>query len=1322
MVTNGILHVHSTFSLHDSTQTPEDIVARAAGMGCRHITLTDHGTLLGVDDFMDAGAKYGVNPIPGVEAYLEGKQHLILVAKDYEGYQAIAYALRDANRHQVSSDFNKKLVYPIMTPEILESFRGNTHVLATSACIGGPIASILLKAVREQRTLARILEHTEEAAAAYGAAKARYEEAVARIAKLKEERRPYAKYAGKPYGKQAEQKQKKADQLGAKVKALEGKEDRTAKEDAALEKLRVQERDARREAGDCAHLHEDARKVLEVLDRELKQWGEVRKEQKGILDRTAKKAQKHREAAERLKAVEALDPEAAYREARERAEWFRDLFQHFYLELQYHGLEDEAYVMPLLVRIARETGIPLIAANDAHMTDASDAALEARQILRFNYFRRHQELGDADRELYLKSDEELRDALRRAVDPEAVEEAMENLNILGRCKVVFPKEKHYPKVEGGPSFDELLDAAREALVQKGEWDDAHEQCLKREREVIHSMGYVDYHMVVRDFCIMGRSLGVVPKDRLPDMPLRYDQALSWIQKQGYGIGVGVGPGRGSAVGSLVCYLLGITNLDPVKYDLLFERFLNPERVSMPDIDTDIKTSLRPYLIQFIKQKHGEKAVASISTVMRYAGRGALKMATRDRADELYGKLPSKERKIQKSQYSDRLAKVSEFIPEMWDGDLSSLEPEFLAEFSGKEERLIWERAKLIEGKVSSTSVHAGGIVISDNEDLCDYVPLLWREDKQTWATQCDMIRVEQKGMLKMDLLGLNTLDCISDTMNLIWNRYGVAVDLDHLPFEDAIFREIYAAGNTNSVFQFESPGMKQMLREFRPTCFEDLILLVAAYRPGPMQFLDHIIAVKHGKEPETYRTPELEPILSKTYSAIIYQEQVMQIFKDLAGYSLGQADLVRRAMSKKKTEKLQVERKAFIEGDPERGIAGCRAHGIPGEAANALFDEIMDFARYAFNKSHAAAYAMVSYQTAWLKYHYPAEFLCAMFNNKEQEAYGPIVEDCASYGIALLPPDINRSETGFVVEEEGKSIRYGFSGIKGIRESEDLSWILQKRGGRFRFAPFLSMSDFAVRVSRNGKLLHRGFLMTLAKSGVFDCLAPDRTALVQWLETAPEEGILPAVEAQEPQWKQRPTDRRTLRQWESEYLGRLLSEDPLRDYREDGYYGCTPIGELEEGRCTFFGYITDYEEKVSKKGNPMLIVHIQGKGASQDVLFVGDGSARYLGQMEYLEHRVVKVQGTKTEGTVFGNWMERLMPVRKTYGYVCQSQQSYQLLADVLSADWEGGTEILDIFTFWKGPADAPVPEPCPLMVRKRVHPETLARLGLKKNRVKQGS
>lgn len=1322
MVINGILHVHSTFSLHDSTQTPEAIVARASGMGCRHITLTDHGTLLGIDDFMDAGRKYGINTIPGVEAYLEGKQHLILVARDYEGFQTISYALRDAHRHPVTSDYNKKLVYPILTSEILESFRGSTHVIATSACIGGPIASILLQPVREERTLRRVLAHTQEAAAACGAAKERYEEALDRIAGLKEERKAYAKYAGKPYGRQAEQKQQRADQLAAQIRALEQQASRTEKEEQALARLRNQEAKVQREAGESAQLHEDARQILVALDRELKEWGAVRKEQKGILDRTANKAGKYREAKERLTALEALDREIVYQKAKERARYFQDLFPSFYLELQYHGLEDEAYVMPLLVRMARETGIPLIAANDAHMTDRTEESLEARQILRFNYFRRHQNLGAADRELYLKTDEELREALCRVVDTEAAEEAMENLQVLGTCRVEFPKEKHYPKVEGGPSFDELLDGARDAMIQKGEWDEAHEQRLLREREVIRSMGYVDYHMVVRDFCIMGRTLGVVPKDRLSDMPVRYGQALSWIRKNGYAIGVGVGPGRGSAVGSLVCYLLGITNLDPVKYDLLFERFLNPERVSMPDIDTDVKTSLRPYLIQFIKQKYGEQAVSSISTVMTYAGRGAIKMAGRDRADELYGSLPAKEQSAKKSRYLDLVAKVAGFVPEQWDKSLSDLTDEFLERFHGEEERLIWERAQSVEGTVSSTSVHAGGIVVSDNRDLCEYVPLLWREDKQTWATQCDMVRVEEKGLLKIDLLGLNTLDCITDTLHQVWDRHGIAVDLDHLPFEPDVFREIYAAGNTNSVFQFESPGMKQMLREFRPTCFEDLILLVAAYRPGPMQFLDHIIAVKHGKEPETYRTPELEPILSKTYSAIIYQEQVMQIFKDLAGYSLGQADLVRRAMSKKKMEKLQVERKAFIEGDPERNIDGCRARGIPEEAANALFDEIMDFARYAFNKSHAAAYAMVSYQTAWLKYHYPAEFLCAMFNNKEQDAYGPIVEDCASYGIALLPPDINRSETGFVVEEEGKSIRYGFSGIKGIRESEDLSWILQKRGSRFRFEPFLSMTDFAGRVSRDGKLLHRGFLMTLAKSGVFDRLAPDREALVQWLETAPEEGIAPAMESQEAGWRQKPADRRALRKWEAEYLGRLLGENPLREYREEEYYGCTPIGELEEGRCTFFGYITDYEEKVSKKGNPMLIVHIQGKGASQDVLFVGDGSARYRGQIEYLEHRVVKVQGTKTEGTVFGNWMERLMPVRKTYGYVCQSQQSYQLLADVLSADWEGGTEILDIFTFWKGPADAPVPEPCPLMVRKRVHPETLARLGLKKNRVKQGS
>ena len=1316
MVKCGILHVHSTFSLHDSTQTPEEIVERASKLGCQNITLTDHGTLMGIDDFMEAGEKYHINTIPGVEAYLEGKQHLILIAKDYEGFLAISHATRDANMHQVSSGYNKNLVYPIMTKEILETFRGNTHVFATSACIGGPIASILLQKRREEQVLRRQEERTKESAAIYLKAEASYQEAIQKIEKLNEERKQYTKYTTKTYERRMIRKQEESQKLKTAILQLKEKDNRSKREEASLEQMQKKQQTADKEAEEMTALFTNSTKILKEIDLELDGWKKSRNEQKKRIDQTKNRFLKFQKVKEKLEDLKKQDLETVYEKAKEEALYLKTLFPAFYLELQYHGLEDEAYVMPILVRIARETGIPLIAANDAHMLDNSDQALKARQILRFNYFKTHQELGQPDREMFLKTDEELYQMLTQIIDKDAVEEAMENLQTLSECRVIFPKEKHYPKVESEHSFDELLDHAREERIRAGEWDRVHEERLQKEREIIHSMGYVDYHMVVRDFCIMGRKLGVVPKEALPDMPIQYEQALKWIKDKGYQIGVGVGPGRGSAVGSLVCYLLGITNLDPVKYDLLFERFLNPERVSMPDIDTDIKTSLRPYLIQFIKQKHGEKAVASISTVMRYAGRGALKMATRDRADELYGKLPSKERKIQKSQYSDRLTKVSDFIPEMWDGDLSSLEPEFLAEFSEKEERLIWERAKLIEGKVSSTSVHAGGIVISDNEDLCDYVPLLWREDKQTWATQCDMIRVEQKGMLKMDLLGLNTLDCISDTMNLIWNRYGVAVDLDHLPFEDAVFREIYAAGNTNSVFQFESGGMKKMLQDFQPSCIEDIILLVAAYRPGPMQFLDHIIAVKHGQASPKYLIPELEPILSKTYSAIIYQEQVMQIFKDLAGYSLGQADLVRRAMSKKKIEKLVVEREAFIYGDLSRNISGCQAKGISADAANALFDEIMDFARYAFNKSHAAAYAMVSYQTAWLKYHYPAEFLCAMFNNKTQDGYSPIIEDCNHYGIKLLPPDINRSYYGFTVEgEEGAAIRFGFSGIKGIKDQEAIERIVQKRESRFRIEPYCSMTDFATRCSQDGKLFHKGILTALAKSGVFDSIVPDRVALAEWVEQASAESLIPSIAEQERKWRQWTGEKRLRRQWEKEFLGMLVSENPLKEYREDNYYGCIPIDQLEDGNCTFLGYILQYETKISKKGNKMLILSIQGKAGKQDVIFMRDQYNIYIEQMDRLENAVIKIQGSRKEGTVFGTRMEILPPVRRTYSFICDAVETYQTLVQALQSDSGEGYELLDVFTFYKGSAEAPIRIDCPLMVRKTVATDTLWKLGLKK-------
>lgn len=1301
MVKYGVLHVHSTFSLHDSTQTPEEIIQWAAKKGCKNITLTDHGTLMGIDDFMDAGKKYNVNAIPGVEMYLENRQHLVMIAKNYQGYITIAHALRDANMHQVISGKNKSLVYPIMTDEILQSLEGEKNIIVTSACISGPVSAILLENKRKKRAMESRMERLKPKAEIYKESKLAYDQAVQAMNQLKEERKQYAKYASTTYLNRIKKKEIKLNTLKEQLNTLEKEK---------KEKVLLNIHSLEDEIRDGKDLISVSSSAISELDASIKEWINVRKENKKRLDKTKNHFAHLQELLQIQKELDQIRPEDDYLKAKKKALYLKEIFPNFYIELQYHGLEDEAYVMPILVRIAWETGIPLIAANDAHMTDQSEESIKARQIVRFNYFKKHQEVSEADRELYLKNDESLLQALSEVIDAEAAAEAIEHTSVLCECEVVMPEEKHYPKVQCDASFDDLLDQAREEKIKKGEWDEEHEERLKHEREIITTMGYVDYHMVVRDFCIMGRRLGVVPKNELMYMPVDFNAALRWIEEKGYRIGVGVGPGRGSAAGSLVCYLLGITNIDPVKYGLVFERFLNPERVTMPDIDTDIKTSLRPYIIQYIKWKYGEKAVSSISTTMTYAGRGAVQMASRDRADELYGALPNQEQKQKKSDYMNKMKKLSDFVPETCGDPLTSLDQDFKAEFHEEEEHLVWNRAKLIEGKVSGYSVHAGGIVISDNDDICDYAPLLWREDKQTWATQCDMIRVEEKGMLKMDLLGLNTLDCITDTIYLVWKRKGISIDIDHISLDDEVFREIYAKGFTNSVFQFESSGMKKMLQDFQPTCFEDIILLIAAYRPGPMQFLDHIIDVKQGRKKAEYLTPELEPILSSTYSAIIYQEQVLEIFKELAGYSLGQADLVRRAMSKKKTEKLQIERKAFIEGDPSRGIDGCVKRGIDRKAADLLFDEMMEFAKYAFNRSHAAAYAVVSYQTAWLKYHHTIEFLCAMFNNKDQESFMPIIEDCNSCGIQLLPPDINTSYYDFTVE--GNGIRFGFSGIKGIKDADFINqMIVGKRTSRFRMNPYHSFQDFAERCSVDGKLqVNKGIMIPLIRSGVFDSITKNRVKLSEVYDNLPPEGGLGYLQEYSEAWGCGKADKHITIAWEKEYLGTLISENPLQGYREDKYYGCQEYDMLPEGTCYVMGYISHYEEKTSKSGNKMMIVTLQGRSKKITVLFMREKLENYREKIIGLENSVVKIQGVHKDGTIFAEWLQRLPAVKRKYSFLCDTIEKYNLLTDILKTeDNDEKIECLDIFTFFGGIEPTPIKRP--ILVQKKISSKALAML-----------
>lgn len=1237
----NFLHVHSTFSIGDSAQSPDDIVRRIKELGGRNVTLTDHRTLLGVDPFMDAGKKYGINTIPGVEnevslpkdyavrlsngdperaeALQSARNHLLLVPFDYEGFQSISYATRDANTnlHHVN-----KTAYPCMTDTMLEKhFKGNPHVFATSACIQGPIGYLLLINFRIKEQMRRYIENENSCKEDYQ----RYLAAEKEEAELKEKIKELSKTITAESKPLKKPHQNKIKNLKTKLTSLEP--DSTQYQKTAMQ-LEV-----------AQNMSEVAKSRVDELNTQLDGLKRDKEMQTKLKAEAKKGYNKYAKALTKLDTLKSclVEEGLLYAAAKSRLLYLKSIFPHFYMEMQNHGLEAERYVMPILLRLADETNTPIIAANDAHITENSEACIEARRVIRFNFFNKAEEVTPADREMYIKTDEELVQALSQVIPKDRAVEAVKNLSVLEKCHVQFPNDPHYPKVRGA-DFDGALAKARDKRIKAGTWNEEYQKRLEHEVQVIKSMGYVDYHMVVEQFCRIGRLMGRVPENRRPEIYDHFPDLAEWVEKEGFDIGIGIGPGRGSAAGSLVCYLLGITNIDPIRYNLLFERFLNPERVSMPDIDTDIATSIRPILIAYLRWYYGENAVCSIATVNKYEAKAAIQLAGRDRASQLYGLDKEK-----KSQYLHKISyAVSDLVPATPGIKMADCEKDIMARISNHSEmKLVWERAKLIEGCVSTTGVHAGGVIISDNSNVNEYVPLAWNEEKNVWVAQCDMIKAEEKGMLKMDVLGLNTLDIENVCVQLIKQHHGVSVDLNAIPFEPEVFEKIYASGNTNGVFQVESDGMKQMLRDFKPTCFEDIILLVAAYRPGPMQYLPDVIAVKNGKKKVSYKHPMLESILSTTYGATIYQEQVMQIFQKLAGYSLGGADLVRRAMSKKKMEKLAHERVAFIYGDAERGIDGCIKRGVSEETANVIFDEMMEFAKYAFNKSHAAAYAYVSYQTAWLKYHYPTEFLCALFTCKGQDKYAPVIADCGLYGVELLQPDINFSYYKFVIE--GKNIRYGISGIKGVGEAyKDVITVLceeRKKGY------YTSFQDFILRMfpyDETGKSSIPGKLIqTLINVGAFDALGYNREALIDAL------GDMQNAKVQNAEEYTKAVSQTTIKtlepdssynyEKESELLGTICSVRPLEKYGSDQSYGCTPVSELSDGNVSVFGFVVDTQILKTKKGADLMLMKLQGKTGECTLLFMGNAFTRYANERDQYCNKVVKATGKANTDTVFCN-------------------------------------------------------------------------------------
>lgn len=819
-----------------------------------------------------------------------------------------------------------------------------------------------------------------------------------------------------------------------------------------------------------------------------------------------------------------------YEGAKEEAMRLQQIFgeNNFFLELQDHGLSEQKFVNQGLMRISSETGIPLVATNDCHYLYKEDA--EAHDVL--ICIQTQKNVYDEDRmkyeggQFYVKSPEEMEEVFHYI--PEAIHNTEE---IARRCNVEIEFGKYhlpqYPVPEGYTSLSYLNKLCEDGFKKRYEGANEATEAMLRERlkyetDTISNMGFVDYFLIVWDY------INFAKENR-----------------------IAVGPGRGSAAGSIVAYCLGITGVDPIKYNLLFERFLNPERVTMPDIDVDFCVLRRQEVIDYVTEKYGREKVVQIVTF----GTMAAKMVIRDvgRALDLPYSFCDKVAKMIPNELKMNIEKALLINP-----DLKRLYDE------DEEAKKLIDLSRRLEGLPRHTSIHAAGVVISKRE-VDRYVPVSTSSDGAV-TTQYTMETIEQLGLLKMDFLGLRNLTVIEKAVELVNRNRKKAgrdeLDIEKIDMEDENIYLMISEGRTEGVFQLESPGMTSFMKKLRPDNIEDIIAGISLYRPGPMDFIDDYINGKRNAAAIEYDCEELVPILKSTYGCIVYQEQVMQIVRDLAGYSYGQSDLLRRAMSKKKDSVMKEERKNFVYGDESKGIPGCVANGVSEQVANKIYDKMIDFAKYAFNRSHAAAYAFITYQTAYLKYYYPKEYMAALLTSVMSNT-GKVSEYILSgkeMGIAILPPDVNEGEGNFTAASGG--IRYGMSAIKGLGENVTDA-IVRDREER---GPYKSLTDLIERLA--GSINKKG-LEALIKSGALDGLSGSRrekmavyeqvldsishekhskmAGQLSLFDIAPKDD-LSALEVKMPELGE--FDVETKLAFEKEMLGVYLSGHPLESYQD----------------------------------------------------------------------------------------------------------------------------------------------------------------------------
>lgn len=888
----------------------------------------------------------------------------------------------------------------------------------------------------------------------------------------------------------------------------------------------------------------------------------------------------------------------------------QDIFgeKNFYVEIMDHGIREEKIVMPRLISLAREMNVPLVATNDCHYLEEKDA--DAQEVLLC--IQTGKTLDDANRmrmdtrQLYVKSEDEMRTLF--AACPDAVDRTQE---IADRCNVEFEfgvtRLPHYPVPEGETALSMLTRLTHEGLRER--YPDAKEtdepwQRLNYELNVISSMGYVDYFLIVWDFIRYAKSQGIM-----------------------------VGPGRGSGAGSIVAYSLGITMLDPLKYQLLFERFLNPERVTMPDIDVDFCYERRQEVIDYVARKYGADHVSQIITFGTLQAKGCIRDVGR-----VLG---------MSYQDTDAVAKAIPFDLGMTLEKALTLSPLLKTMYDEQPEvhRLI-DTAMTLEGMPRHASTHAAGVLIT-GKPVMEYVPL--QRNDEVITTQYPMGTIERLGLLKMDFLGLRTLTVIRDTLDML-REQGIDMKPEDIPRDDQAVYEMISAGDTDGVFQLEGGGMRTFLTNMKPTCFEDIIAAISLYRPGPMESIPRYIQGKQNPSSIHYETEKLRPILDVTYGCMVYQEQVMQIVRDLAGYSYGRSDLVRRAMAKKKHKVMAQEREYFIHGklndDGTIDVPGCVRNGVPEEVASHLYDEMTAFASYAFNKSHAAAYAVVCIETAWLKRYHPVPFMAAILNS----VYGnpakiaAYIQYCRSRGIAILPPDVNRSQWKFTVAKatDGQlGILFGLGAVKTVGQGAVDAIIRERKNGAYR-----DIFDFCRRIDTSE--CNKRVVESLIKAGAFDGMGGNRPQLLAVFESAMDAnsslrkqtvdgqislfdmafGGAPLVQENHtlPNLPDYPLRQRLA--LEKEIAGVYITGHPLDDYRDvlgklpfstadlDGLEEREDRGLSLDGQIVDMGGIlTEVKGKATKKGAYMGFITLEDLTGQIECLVFPKVYERYQGMM-----------------------------------------------------------------------------------------------------------